>query len=864
MRFSIRNMSLVGTHFSQYPRLLIKPMRRGCPPPIRILIGYIIPILILYRRLLFEGHIWLDFDYLIDNRVRFEILQSGLLNYRIPLWSDSYLGGFPIAFSEFGWFYPISWFFLFLFPMPLAYHIEAAIGLLLAAVSTYLLGRAWGMSRMSAFVGGYTYALSPFVFATSLFINFADVFWVLPATLLALERVAQRHYQYLVLFVVAAAAGILSGHPHIVLVLAFAASIFTVFRVSWVIRDHGFLVATGFLSLLVFGTIVAFMMGAVRILPSLALTEISTRAGGIEFADAAAGAFHPLQLILGYVYPAFDLPLIADGILRAEPLAYLGLLAVPMAMGAIIWRAPQRPVFFLTFLLAVSWVLACGDITPVYGVLHSVPVFELFREPGRYLLPGILAMALLVGFGLDRLRSSNVVHEMFSRRIALAFATYAVVVLAFLILGTILLKSGGPIRDLTNRVIDRFMVGGQAAYFNEAGWLGSFALVRARLDSAFTLFHWTPVFSVLTAGGIAVIFSQYGKGRLPATSLHVCACVLIIADISLSIGHGIPTVPPEISSAVPAVSTNVHGIRNGRIFSFRSLADKAELGLGSGRDLPAMDRRLLEYIFLRELITPNLFSRYGLRSIDGYENLMSTRQAEVLSYVGSERTTIPGFALDDSLSEEVKVGMLHKRLSVLAALGVTTVIAGTDLSSALGPATFSHRVDIPFDWEGPLVWVYKIPGARGDFYLTSDWVWDDLEIPTTEALDRIVENPSTTLVDGNPGFDTSSAIEGSVELLSELPGRWKFLVHSNRPNILVLNQAAFPGWQVFLNGHPGHIFTANRFGMAVVVPPGRVEVAFDYFPPYLKTGIVTALAGLAILLAMGTVILLKARSQRHL
>ena len=59
-------MNLGSTYFSQYVRLLINPMCKGCPPSICILIGYIIPILILYRRLLFEGHIWLDFDYLLD------------------------------------------------------------------------------------------------------------------------------------------------------------------------------------------------------------------------------------------------------------------------------------------------------------------------------------------------------------------------------------------------------------------------------------------------------------------------------------------------------------------------------------------------------------------------------------------------------------------------------------------------------------------------------------------------------------------------------------------------------------------------------------------------------------------------------
>ena len=95
--------------------------------------------------------------------------------------------------------------------------------------------------------------------------------------------------------------------------------------------------------------------------------------------------------------------------------------------------------------------------------------------------------------------------------------------------------------------------------------------------------------------------------------------------------------------------------------------------------------------------------------------------------------------------------------------------------------------------------------------------------------------------------------------MSDLPEHWKFLVHRSRPSILVLNQAAFPGWQVSLNGQPGHLFTANRFGMAVVVPPGRIEVAFDYSPPYLKTGIVIAFAGLAILLVMSVVVLMKPR-----
>ena len=829
------------------------------PPRAQIFAGYLVPLLILYRRILFEGRAWLDFDFLVENRVRFEILQSGLTENQIPLWTDSYLGGFPIAFSEFGWFYPLSWLFLRVLPMPLAYHAEAATGLLIAAMTAYLLGRAWGLSRFAAFVGGYLYAFAPFVFATSLFINFADIFWVLPAAILAIERLAQGRFRYLLLLVVAAASAILAGHPHIAVILGLGATVFTAFRLVWIYRDRGRAGAARLVVLVVVAGVVGLTLGAVRLLPTVALTEVSTRAGGLDPTTAGGGALHPLQLLLGYLYPAFDLPLIAGGNLRAEPLAYAGLLALPLAMGAVVWRKRERPVVFLATLLVISWLFAFGDLTPVYGILRRLPVFELFREPGRYLLPGILALALLAAFGLDALRDSAGRHAIFGRRVAFVFAGYAAVLLVLLVVGTVLLKGGGPIGEFANRGIDRFLVGGRDAYFNESGWLGAFSLARGRLETAFTLANWTPVLTVLTAGFTAAVLWLFGDGRLRAQSLVIALGALLVVDISLSIGHGIPTISPEIAESTPAVAAGIAELTDGRIFSYRSLADKSELGLGSGRDLPPTARRLLEYLFARELLTPNLPARYGLRSLDGYENLMSRRQAEVLAYVGSERATVPGFARDDSLSEEAKAELLHSRLPVLGALGVTTVVAGTDLSAALGPAVFSHRVDIPFDWEGPIVWVYELPDARGEFYLTSNWIWDDLEMPTGQALDRIVTYPDATLLDRDPGFAPGTAAGIQVQMTGQGPGDWSFAVVGDRPTMLVLNQAALPGWRATVNGRPAGLLTANRFALAVIVPPGQVAVGFTYSPPHFGTGVVISLAGLTLLLVMGLAVLIGPR-----
>ena len=837
----------------------IAAIRARIPPRGLVFAGYILPLLVLYRRLLIEGQTWLDFDFLIENRVRFEILQAGLVDNHVPLWTDSYLGGFPIAFSEFGWFYPLSWLFLRVFPMPLAYHAEAALGLLLAALTTYLLGRAWGLSRMSAFIGGYLYGFAPFVFATSLFINFADIFWVLPAAILAVERMAQGRRRYLFLLVLVVAAAILAGHPHIAVILAFAAAIYAVFRLVWTYRDHGRTAAARLFGLVVLAGVAGVMLGAVRLLPTLALTGVSTRAGGLDPATAAGGALHPFQLLLGYVYPAFDLPLVAGGVLRAEPLAYAGLLALPLAFGAVIWRVRERPVAFLLILLIVSWSLAFGDLTPAYGLLRRLPVFELFREPGRYLLPGILALALLAAFGLESLRDPACRHTVFARRIGFILAVFVAVLLVFLIAGTVLLKSGGPIGEFANRGIDRFLVGGRETYFNESGWLGAFALARGRLETAFTLANWTPVLTILTAGAGAVLLWFHARGALRARSLAAALGVLLVLDLSFSIGHGIPTLPPEIADSTPATATAIAKISQGRVFAYRSLADKSELGLGAGRDLAPMERRLLEYLFARELLTPNLPGRYGLRSIDGYENLMSGPQAEVLAYLGSERATVAGYAGDDSLSEEAKAELLLRRLPVLGAFGVSTLVAGTDLSVALGPATFSHRVDIPFDWEGPVVWVYEMPSDRGDFYLTANWLRDDPAMTTVQALDRIVMNPEATLLDGDPGFVPASGVGAIARLLGQASGEWRFAVNGDRPAILVLNQAALPGWRVTINEKPAQLLTANRFALAVVLPPGRVAVEFTYAPPRFEAGVAISLAGLAIVLIAGLAALIGAR-----
>ena len=94
-------------------------------------VGMLGPLLILYRDLIFLSRPWLDLDLLLSYQPRYALLAKGIHAGHIPLWSDGMLAGFPIAFSEFGWFD------LYDLPHPLFIAVSYAIDSLKSGTNYY-------------------------------------------------------------------------------------------------------------------------------------------------------------------------------------------------------------------------------------------------------------------------------------------------------------------------------------------------------------------------------------------------------------------------------------------------------------------------------------------------------------------------------------------------------------------------------------------------------------------------------------------------------------------------------------------------------------------------------------------------------
>ena len=814
-------------------------------------VGLLAPLLILYRGLLIAGEPWLDFDVLLSYQPRYRLLAEGLAEGRIPLWTDGMLGGFPVAFSEFGWFYPLTWGLLRVFDPLRAYFVETSLGLVLAAAAAYGLGRVWGLSRRSAFLAAFLYAYSPFVFATSRFLNYADIFFVLPAGLVAIERIAQGRRTWAVGLAVIIGITSLAGHPQIALLFVSAWLAYALFRLVWTWREAGRWPVLRLGAWLLTAVGVGLALGAVRFLPTLQTTALSGRAGGLEFATAAQGSIPPWSLALGYLYPSFEIPRVLDETLNAEELLYLGILTPVLALIALVAARRHRVVRFLAVLVVVAWVLAMGSYSLGFPLLHKLPLFGFFRQPARFGLVATFGLGFLAAFGFELLPRPDLAAARAIGWLVRAWTWLAGLIAAGTLAATITLTGFAfLIVPYGYDYIDRVIVGSEGRFLTAERYYRTFDQLYARLESAFSLAGPTPRLLLVTAVLGALLIWAYRRGALRGVHAQMGVGAVLAADLLLAPGHSVPTVPEEWHARPsPAVTVSADD-REGRLFSYRPLAQKFELSTATGDRLSRDQRDLLEWVFLTATRAPNLALDGGPATIDGYENLMPRSTAEFLAFTGSERATLPGFATDASLDADARLAILRSRLGALAAANVRYVTSGVALPIEGLREVHAGPIALP-DWAGveqPL-FVYEIEDWRPAAWIARRWsVVDD----TPSLLERLAVRPDYAFVQRDPGIEPGQISNGSdvIGPVVRGPDRIELSVDLAAPGLLVLNEAPYPGWSAEVNGRPAEILTVNLVSRGLALPAGAHQISMRFDPPGYSAGVIASLAATGLLVPL--------------
>lgn len=359
------------------------------------------------------------------------LFHASLRAGRLPLWSDDLGLGFPLyAEGQIGAFYPPNW-LIYQLPPLAALDVSRVLHLAMAGVGAGILtGRVSG-SRSASLAAAAIVVLGGAITAKLQWTNLVVAYAWLPWVLVPLVRRPAPTALGLAAAGVAWGLQALAGHPNTWLLTGLAA-VLLMAAVAPRPRSLARIVAFGCLG----GAV-----GAAQLLPTLILTSLSVRSGGLPVDDLFTSSATPFDpLLLGFAgafaswanggldvantwYPDGGFALLEAG-------AYVGLAAVALAaVGATARRARQ-------FVVVAAVMVAIPVLAAFRPAAWSeIPILDGLRSPTRSYLVVQLAVAVIAGIGVARLGRSPGA----ARRVALAMGG-----LAGLYVGVLLLAAVTP------------------------------------------------------------------------------------------------------------------------------------------------------------------------------------------------------------------------------------------------------------------------------------------------------------------------------------------------------------------------------------------------------------------------------------
>jgi hypothetical protein len=364
---------------------------------------------------------------------------QSLLAGRFPLWNPHIFMGVPfLANSQAGLLYPLNWLFLWAEPpKQVAYSIGLHIWI--AGAGAYCFAQhSLKLNPTAALAGGLVFAFSGFLGAQVEHINQLQVSAWLPWIFLLFDQIhsyprdilspgarrstlvrlltKQRFWQKFALLSLIIALMLLAGHTQSVYISLFGLGIYGLFRrgIPWgrpnQIISRLMLIGLDFIPLIL-AIILALLLSAAQLLPTLELAQLSIRGGGLDYFDTVAFSLNPFKIFYT-LFPPYGIDLEAKlGQAFSEFVAYVGLIPMFLAGLAIfhLGRTRQQDKWGLGITGAAGLFLAFGVFTgPVYFFLYLfVPGFNLFRVPARWLLLYTFAMAILTAVGFDLLKEKK-------------------------------------------------------------------------------------------------------------------------------------------------------------------------------------------------------------------------------------------------------------------------------------------------------------------------------------------------------------------------------------------------------------------------------------------------------------------------
>jgi len=748
----------------------------------------------------------------------------------LPYWNPYLNCGQPLLENpNLLFFYPYT-LFIILLPIVFAYPLFYVVHFALAGIGTFLLARRWGQSRQAAFFAGFVFAFSgPLLSLGNLYNHAACAAWM-PWALLATDRAVQgRTARPWILLTLVFSLQFLAAEPFTLIttfILCLAYALYLAGTRRPLMSRSNLRILAGF-------TLVGCLMlalCAVQFLPSIEFLSSSYRgAQGLRSGETSNWSLHPLllmeMLVPDFYGPALISPtswnaIADDGSAPYFISVFMGFVPLFFALaGWAFGRARRRN--FVAGAAILILLLAFGHFTPLFSLAYLlVPLLSLVRFPVKLLVPFVMLVAILAGWGLDALRGEAACWQ--ARR------SRALLPLGFLLGCRLLIWTAAcVVPNLALRPTEWALLR-KGSSANEASQMAQFLEGMLRL--------YLPGVAGFLLAGFLLLTGLIQNKHWARIGVPIFAILGMIQLVAAGFRAN-PSVPPSFYEYVPPVVSRFEGspgtYRVASLTRFSTAPSSDLQGYVNFQSIPeaATIPPIAQGVFRQKLV---LATGSMVQHIEGSLNL------------DFDDRSLPPFLYDvwiyilRQAPDALRIDCLLGRTNVKYIIRPTRDISGARLVSEV----FNGSPQPSYLYEN-LYFVPRAYVAGTSIFTTSPL--ETLSQMATPAFDA----SENVILAADPG--ASLAVQGSgpagrVEVTERQPNRVILTAHLSRPGYVVLLDRFDSNWHARIDGREVPVLRANQLFRAVYAERGQHVILYYYRQQGLLAGMfISALALVALL-----------------
>ncbi|MCR4256628.1 MAG: YfhO family protein, partial [Candidatus Uhrbacteria bacterium] len=475
--------------------------------------------------------------------------------------------------------------------------------------------------------------------------------------------------------------------------------------------------------------------------------------------------------------------------------------------------------------------------SPLYLLLHPLPVLSWFRWHFKWSFLTVFAAAVLAGYAFDAIRT------FVEHRRAKAFLVAGWSALGVAVTGLAAMTvAGGRVRTfMINMALARYEQS-SAAIGRELPRSAEYYrwLIEQMADSfvkGFSFFDPWTAFSVYMWLAVLAVVTLAATGRLSHKRLRDGLLLTTVAGSFVWTGFLVGE-PLSYLTETPATARFLHE-QNAyrtvpvteeqaethvpyRIFTFfpdqtiADLQDRFRIELVSHQNRAWLSRELLD---------DNINTWFRIDGMFNHEPLTESRITLLFTRATHGDATRTDATLPENIARFSSTGTARE----LGMQNVKYVTTNHELSAPWKRVFESRAVEgmVP-------VFVYENPFFLPRWYLADsiEWIQGASTEGLTAALDRVRETERTTLLESRSPSDaalqTRADPDDTLSLIRYTAGALTLATNTAYPRWVVFSETGVSYWRAFVDGRAVPIYRANAAYQAVLVPAGTHEISFEY------------------------------------